>query len=212
MSDKVKDILEWILCIVVALVLAFLFRFYIATPTVVQHKSMYPTLIPGDRLILNRTFRITNKKPEVGDIVTFEAPINGNENFTTEKIDQSNPVAKFKTVEGLFTRFFYYKIEVSKISYIKRVIATEGQHVVIKDNKVIINGNVLDESKYLSSDVVTTSDVYNDFIVPEGHVFCMGDNRTQSIDCRVFGCIPYDKIEGIVKFRFWPFDKWGSVE
>jgi len=39
----------------------------------------------------------------------------------------------------------------------------------------------------------------------------MGDNREFSRDCRVFGCIPYEKLEGIVMFRFWPFSKFGSI-
>ena len=40
----------------------------------------------------------------------------------------------------------------------------------------------------------------------------MGDNRTQSTDCRNFGCIPYEKIEGIVVCRFWPLNKIGTVD
>lgn len=51
-----------------------------------------------------------------------------------------------------------------------------------------------------------------DFVVPEGTVFAMGDNRSESHDCRAFGCVPQDKIESIVLFRFWPFDKFGKVE
>ena len=69
MSEKVKDILEWVYCIVIALVLALLFRYYVATPTIVQQRSMFPTLKHNERLILDRTFRITKKKPQVGDIV-----------------------------------------------------------------------------------------------------------------------------------------------
>ena len=75
MNEKVKEILEWAYCIIIALVLALLFRYFIATPTIVKQRSMFPTLKDGERLILNRTFRITDKKPEIGDIVTFEAPI-----------------------------------------------------------------------------------------------------------------------------------------
>ena len=40
----------------------------------------------------------------------------------------------------------------------------------------------------------------------------MGDNRPGSTDCRSFGCIPLDKIEGKVLFRFWPFSKFGGVD
>ena len=40
----------------------------------------------------------------------------------------------------------------------------------------------------------------------------MGYNRTKSTDCRALGCIPMEKLEGIVVFRFWPFDVFGKVE
>ena len=61
MNEKVKDILEWILCIVIALVLALLIRYYIGTPTIVKQVSMKPTLLQDDRLILNRWGRTTKK-------------------------------------------------------------------------------------------------------------------------------------------------------
>ena len=44
MSDKLKNILEWIECIVIAIVLALLIRYYVGTPTVVQMDSMYPDI------------------------------------------------------------------------------------------------------------------------------------------------------------------------
>ena len=69
-----RNILEWIYCIIIALVLALLFRYFIATPTIVKQRSMYPTLQENQRLVLNRVARITKKAPKVGDIITFEAP------------------------------------------------------------------------------------------------------------------------------------------
>ena len=53
MSEKLKNVIEWIECIVIAVVLALLIRYYVGTPTVVQMESMYPTLKQGERLILN---------------------------------------------------------------------------------------------------------------------------------------------------------------
>ena len=113
--------------------------------------------------------------------------------------------------KGLFEKFVYYSLEITKKSYIKRVIALEGDHVRIEDNTVYVNGEPLDES-YLQPDVITESDVFYDFIVPEGHFFAMGDNRTKSTDCREIGCIPFEKLEGIVCFRFWPFDAFGKID
>ena len=53
---------------------------------------------------------------------------------------------------------------------------------------------------------------FTNFTVPENCVFSMGDNRTGSTDCRAFGCIPLEKIEGTVAIRFWPTSKFGGVE
>ena len=132
--------------------------------------------------------------------------------YQSWEVDQSNPVAIYdKEPEGLFNRFVYYSLELTKKSFIKRVIATEGQHVRIEGNKVYINGKILEED-YLGDDVVTEEKLFNNFVVPKGYIFAMGDNRTKSTDCREFGCIPLEKVEGIVIFRFWPLDVWGKVD
>lgn len=209
MSEKTKNILEWIACIIIALVITLLFRYFVATPTVVKQVSMYPTLKENQRLLVTRTFRITGKEPKVGDIVTFEAP---SYTYSSTNADQSNPVAIYVDENrGLISSFFYNVIEITKKSYIKRVIAVAGDHVEIRDGVVFVN-NIQLKEEYLQDDVVTESEVFYDFIVPEGYFFCMGDNRQKSTDCRSLGCIPLDKIEGIVVFRFWPFNAAGSID
>ena len=209
MNENVKEVFEWIYCIIIALILALLFRYFIGTPTVVQQRSMYPTLKENQRLFLNRTFRITGKEPKVGDIITFEAPSSF---YTRYDADQKNPVAKYEhEFNNIFEKFIYYVIENTKTSYIKRVIAVEGDHVEIKDNTVFVNGVEL-EKEYLSDEVITESQVFTNFIVPEGYIFAMGDNRTKSKDCRDLGCVPLNKVEGIVVLRFWPLDVFGKVK
>lgn len=210
MSENVKNILEWIYCILIALILALLFRYFIGTPTIVKQRSMFPTLKENQRLMLNRTMRITKKIPKVGDIVTFEAP--NVTYYDSHEPNQTNPIAIYSNEpNGIFSKFAYYCIEITKRSFIKRVIALEGDHVKIEDYKVYVNGELLDE-EYLSSDVITKSNNFDDFIVPEGYIFAMGDNRTKSTDCRDFGCIPINKIEGIVVFRFWPLNVFGAIK
>ena len=212
MNEKVKDVLEWIYCIVIAVVLALLFRYYIGTPTIVKQVSMYPTLVQDQRLWLNRWGRTTKKMPDRGDIITFEAP--SKKTYTYSEIDRDNPIAKYEDEPtGLWSKFIYYVLELGKDSYIKRVIALPGEHVEIKDGEVYINGEELQED-YLQDGIVT--DVmgagFSDFIVPENCVFAMGDNRNHSTDCRAFGCIPLEKIESKVWIRIWPLNLWGKVE
>ena len=203
MSEKTKEILEWVYCIIIALVLAMLFRYFIGTPTIVKQESMYPTLIQDERLWLNRWGRTTKTLPERGDIITFEEP--AKIKYTASEIDESNPVAQYNNRTG-FDWFIHNFLEIGKRSYIKRVIALPGEHVEIKDGSVYIDGEKLDEP-YLQDGIVTdlyvnTNGVgFDDFVVPENCVFAMGDNRNHSTDCRAFGCIPLEKIESTVAIR-----------
>lgn len=212
MNSVVKEILEWLYCIIIAVVLALLVRYYIGTPTIVQQPSMYPTLKQEQRLILNRLIRTSHSTPQRGDIITFEAP--SKSIIYENEADLSNPVAVYDNEpEGLWEKFSYYVLETNKTSYIKRVIGLPGEHIQIYNNKVYINNELLDEP-YLEDDVLTTSldgSFYN-IVVPEGHLFVMGDNRSKSTDSRRFGCIPISKIESKVWIRFWPLDVLGSVD
>lgn len=217
-KEQIKDIIEWIYCILIAIVLALVVRYYVGTPTIVKQSSMFPTFKSNDRLILNRLYRTCKTVPQRGDIITFEAPsvtyMNG------EEADLENPVAIYDNEpEGAFSKFVYNVVEYRKTSYIKRVIALPGEHIQIKDGKVYINGEELQED-YLPEGTVTDSmakeDIgggqFLDLIVPENTVFVMGDNRGNSGDSRRFGCIPYEKIEGKVVLRFWPLSEFGKVE
>lgn len=208
-SPKTKNILEWIYCILIAIILALLVRYFVGTPTIVKQVSMYPTLKQNQRLILNRLPRTLKELPERGDIITFEAPKTRPE---LNEIDLTYPKAVYdKEPSHIFEKFVHHVLEFGKTSYIKRVIALPGEHVQIKDGKVYINEKELEET-YIGQDVVTNPDLFSDFIVPENCVFAMGDNRTRSTDCRAFGCIPLEKIEGKVVLRFWPLDVFGKVE
>lgn len=210
MSPKVKNILEWGYCIIIAIVLALIVRYFIGTPTTVKQRSMYPTLKPDEKLILNRLSITMKKDIKRGEIITFEAP--SITKISHEDANMANPVAIYNNEpRGIWENFVYNVLEFGKTSYIKRVIALPGEHIEIKDNKVYINGEKLDEP-YLASSVVTTSldGEFFDLIVPEGYIFAMGDNRPQSTDCRSFGCIPIDQIEGKVWVRFWPLNKFGN--
>ena len=208
----IKEIGGWIICIVIAVILALLIKYFIVTPTVVKQESMYPTLEENQRLILNRLGRTFKQMPKRGDIITFEAPTVTYR--TEEDTDISNPVAIYEDEErNIFESFSYNVLEIGKTSYIKRVIGLPGDHVQIKNGKVYINEEELKED-YLQSGIVTddAEGMFSDIIVPQNTVFAMGDNRNSSVDCRAFGCIPLERIEGKVLIRFWPLNEFGKVE
>lgn len=215
MKSVLRETTEWLVCILIAVALALLVRYYIGTPTIVQQTSMDPTLKEYDRLWLNRWVRTIKKIPERGQIVTFEAP----RVMRVEKLDYDNPVAIYNyEPQGLLDKFSYYVLESGKKSYIKRVVGLPNEYIEIKNGSVYIEGKKLEED-YLQPGVVTdmvqgsrNEGVFTGFRIPENCIFAIGDNRTGSIDCRSFGCIPLEKIEGTVSFRFWPLSKFGGVE
>lgn len=211
-KSKMKDILEWTYCILIAIVLAIAVRYFLGTPTIVKQPSMYPTLKPNQRLILNRWYSTINTTPKRGEIITFEAP--STSYVSANDADLENPIAPYENdPTNMLSKFVYNVLEIGKTSYIKRVIALPGEHIEIENGKVYINGVELEED-YLQPNVVTDSleGSYTDLIVPEKCVFVMGDNRSKSTDSRMFGCVPIERIESKVLIRFWPLDLFGKVE
>lgn len=88
-----------------------------------------------------------------------------------------------------------------KIYYIKRIIATEGDRLVIKDGKIIING--IEQKESYTDGSVTEG--YVDVTIPKNKYFVLGDNRDESSDSRVFGLVSQEDIVGIVINRIYPF-------
>lgn len=93
---------------------------------------------------------------------------------------------------------------------IKRVVATEGETLTVRDGDVFVDGDRLDEP-YLAQADSTESDVCNfdgRVVVPADHVFVMGDNRTNSRDSRCFGPIDEDLIVGRAFVLIWPLSNF----
>ena len=205
MNSTVREVIEWIICIVVAIVLAILIRYFIGTPTEVKMTSMSPTLKPGERLILNKIPITFGQELKRGDIITFERPskVSGVESVKAEYNYEP---------ENLFSSFVYYVLEIGKDSYIKRLIGLPGDHVQIQSDGVYINEQKLEES-YIPKGVITyaKNEYLTDVVVPEGYVFAMWDNRENSTACREFGCIPIEKIEGVAWIRIWPLNLFGEI-
>jgi signal peptidase I len=94
----------------------------------------------------------------------------------------------------------------TQIPYIKRVIGLPGDQVHIADGKVYINGVVLKEP-YLK---VTTNGSGN-WTVPEGNLFVLGDNRTNSSDSRSWGFVPIGHVIGKAEVIYWPPQDWAQL-
>jgi len=94
---------------------------------------------------------------------------------------------------------------------VKRIIAVGGDTIAIQDGEVYVNGEKLSES-YIKDG--TTNGTFPETLVPEGYLFCMGDNRLVSRDSRdaSVGFINLDDVKGKVVFRLFPFNKFGTIE
>lgn len=90
---------------------------------------------------------------------------------------------------------------------IKRVVGLPGDEVEARDGVVYVNDQRLDEP-YVSSSPTQSLDRQ---VVPEGNVFVMGDNRTNSHDSRYFGPVPEDNIVGRAFLRVWPISSFGRL-
>ena len=105
-------------------------------------------------------------------------------------------------------------IEGQNKPYIKRVIATEGQTVKIDFEKwqVFVDGELLEEDYVLrrEGDMHYAAFYNGEFTVPEGQVYVMGDNRNDSTDSRVLGCLDEHNIIGRVIVRLAP--EFGTVD
>ena len=198
----IKEILEWVLCFVIAYAIYLVINYFIGTIAGVKQSSMYPTSKEGDRVVISRRI-LFNKSINRSDVVILEAPIDVEEN--------EDIIAVYENRKGL--NYFTYNIMgIGKRSYIKRVIGLPGEHLYIADTgEVYINDELLDEP-YLEEGLKTPrTGNYYDVEIPEGYVFVMGDNREGSKDSRELGLIPIEKIEGKVVTRIWPLNKIGKL-
>lgn len=88
---------------------------------------------------------------------------------------------------------------------LKRVIAVGGQTVDIRDGRVVVDGHVLDEP-YADGACTRAGTVTLPLVVPEGHLWLMGDNRENSHDSRFFGPQPVTAVKGRAVFIYWPLE------
>jgi signal peptidase I len=90
---------------------------------------------------------------------------------------------------------------------VKRIIGLPGDNVVVKDNQVYVNGQKLDEP------YIAQAPLYSgEWIVPEGTLFVLGDNRNNSNDSKDWGLLPQDNVVGKAVLIYWPPPLWEVLD
>lgn len=91
-----------------------------------------------------------------------------------------------------------------KRTFVKRVIAVEGEKVELRDNKVFVNGNSIQEPYVKPGDYPP----FGPEVVPVGKVFVLGDNRRESEDSREWGLLPKSYLLGKAWLLYYPFQRF----
>jgi signal peptidase I len=174
---------EWSKALLIAFGLAWLIRFFLFTPIVVDGESMMPTLEDGDRMIVNKIGYEVGE-PDRYDIVVFHAP---------EEKDY------IKRVIGLPGDHVAYKNDQLYIN------GKPQEEPYLKPyKKEIIEGTLTED--------FTLEEIAQVSVIPEGYVFVMGDNRRYSKDSRMIGLVSMEEIIGSTNVIFWPPNEMGLVE
>ncbi len=117
-------------------------------------------------------------------------------------------VYRFESISRGDIVVFHYPGDTSK-SYIKRVEGVAGDHVVIDDGRVYVNGRRVDES-YIPEQFEDFRS-YPEVVVPAHSYFVLGDHRNMSKDSRDFGPVDEKYVYGKAVFVYWPFDRMGKL-
>ncbi len=185
---------EYFLTTVVCTIFALFVTTYLVHPMTVPTPSMEPTIMVGDRLLIDK-FTIRN-------------------GFTRGIL----PIAPIHDIKRKDVLVFKYPDQ-PEVLYVKRLIGLPGETIAIHDKQVYINGQSIDEPYKHHSDLriyphrPTTHGFASDFQrdnygpvqVPKNHYFMMGDNRDNSADSRYWNFLPSEYVVGRPLFVFWSY-------
>ncbi|HXY95010.1 MAG TPA: signal peptidase I [Acidimicrobiia bacterium] len=185
-----RNMVEWIVLIVAAVLVAFLIKTFLFQPFSIPSASMVPTLEVGDRVLVNK-LSYDFHDIERGDIVVFTAAPNGRWRSTGDD-------DLVKRVIGL-----------------PGETITECE-----TGRVCINGRLLHEGYLPAGTTTTINDIPpgcapdsppHGCTVPAGKYFVMGDNRSESADARYYGPIKGSSVVGRAFLRMWPLNRIGTL-
>lgn len=177
-DSAARAFVEWIVVVAVAITVAILVRNFVLAHFEVDGSSMDTTLADGDRVFVNK-LSYRLHDPNRGDVVVLHQDV-GNRDL------------------------------------IKRVIALPGETVEMKNCEVRVTEPGPDSQPrvlvepYLDLEVIsdTCGGDFGPEVIPDDHVWVMGDNRSGSQDSRVLGPIEEDDLIGRAFVVFWPSSDW----
>jgi signal peptidase I len=191
-ASPTRALKELPILLVIAGVIAFLVRTFVAQAFYIPSGSMLPQLQILDRVVVSKvSYKLHD--PHRGDIVVFDNP------YPQQKKagETDNAVVRVVRTVGKAVGV----VQPSTDEFIKRVIGLPGETVEGREGHVYVNGRLLNEP-YLTPDVNTST--FAPLTVPKGQLWVMGDNRTNSGDSRVFGPIAEKKVVGRAIVKVWP--------
>ncbi|CAN5334002.1 N/A [soil metagenome] len=200
--------LETILLLVLALVVSILVKTFFVQMFFVPSGSMNPLFVKDDRIVVEKWSYWGAGDIERGDVVVFADP--GGSWLGPLGTVELNPMQKVLARIGLYPMGGHL---------VKRVIGIEGDQVMCCDTTghVSVNGVPLQEEDYILEGG-PPSDRDFDITVPEGRLWVMGDNRSNSEDSRYHteleggGTIPESGVVGKVWMIVWPLDRFDVVD
>lgn len=203
-------LLEVVVTIGAALLLAFLVQEYLVKPFKIPSGSMENTLHCGDRVLVDRlSYRFSD--PDRGDVVVFNPPAaigeGGQPDPTIVADTETAPKpAADNTVEAVE----------ADTNYIKRIIGLPGEVVEVRNHRAFVDGKALKEPYLAPVQTIEGIDPggnpdWGPEPVPKGTYLMLGDNRGNSADGREFGFVPEEFLVGKAFMVYWPPKRFGGL-